>query len=946
MDAQATDAERRRSAELGAARGSWWRSPLWRRAPFALAYHRSALVAVAVAGFLVVLAASSAPFVTTASASSALKDNLSGLSPLATGLEIQGFSAPVASVADEARLIDHRQSGIRTLSGKLGLEPPVFTEQTNVPVAVSSPNGDQPVTLMARSGTLGHVKILSQTSGDGVWVSDLTAAPAGIRPGKKLRIVFSERGSGTTRTAAVRVKGIYRALDSSAPGPYWANLLPEIIPQGADPPPPQRFVLMSPTALYTLTSKLSRFRTIRANGHVYSIGDGPTLGTMAELAVSPKGMTLAKARTLVARFGALRHALPTSALGKTLGCSAPHRRFIDPTNELDQTGGNTSPCPVSSSLSSAVAIADRNASQISAAVTLLAGAGTLIALAVAGAAGVFLVRRRSAEAGLLYARGENVAAFGARTSLELLLPTLFGAAAGFVLALALTGTFAPSGSIDSATLHSALTRGALAAAAGVLLAAGAACVMFVRQFDSGTRRARWLRFVPWELALLAIAIWLLHEIETGGGLAGRTETAAGHPTLAVFLFPLLLVAATAGLVTRVLRFALRPRPGRGSGLPVAPFLALRRLSAARGLLTALLVVSAVAFGAYFYAQALAASLTRNVTEKGYVAYGGDVQGLAGDSTPLPRNLPYPVTELDYANQSATLGGADGTGTDVMAVDPATLGSVIRWYGDWGADPRSAFSKLTPTGPGPLPAIVNDSVPANVKQIWLQSSPVPIRVIARVASFPGMTAGTPLVVVSRNALNAFARKAHLYDPLGEAQTYIWAKGPPATVAASLEAAPIRAYYVTTIDAFRQDPNVLLATKTFSYMRLIALAAGALVFVALLLYLQARQRSQAVASAMAVRMGLRRATEIGSLALELAAIALVAAVVGGVVAIAAAGPITRHIDPLPSDAPPPSLVIPVGAIVGSAIALVVVGITAAALTSRLARRTNMSEALRVA
>ena len=40
-------------------------------------------------------------------------------------------------------------------------------------------------------------------------------------------------------------------------------------------------------------------------------------------------------------------------------------------------------------------------------VSLLSAAGTAIALAVAGAAGVFLVRRRSAEAALLNARGEH-----------------------------------------------------------------------------------------------------------------------------------------------------------------------------------------------------------------------------------------------------------------------------------------------------------------------------------------------------------------------------------------------------------------------------------------------------------------------------------------------------------------------------------------------------------
>ena len=45
----------------------------------------------------------------------------------------------------------------------------------------------------------------------------------------------------------------------------------------------------------------------------------------------------------------------------------------------------------------------------------------------------------------------------------------------------------------------------------------------------------------------------------------------------------------------------------------------------------LAVVSAVAFGAYFYAEAVAGSLARGVDEKAYVAYGGDVQGVVSDT---------------------------------------------------------------------------------------------------------------------------------------------------------------------------------------------------------------------------------------------------------------------------------------------------------------------------
>ena len=72
---------------------------------------------------------------------------------------------------------------------------------------------------------------------------------------------------------------------------------------------------------------------------------------------------------------------------------------------------------------------------------------------------------------------------------------------------------------------------------------------------------------------------------------------------------------------------------------------------------------------------------------------------------------------------------------------------------------------------------------------------------------------------------------------------------------------------------------------------------------------------------------------SLALELGAITLVAALVGGIVGVAAAGPIVGHIDPLPDDPPAPALAIPLSAIAAGAIGLVVVAILASAFTSWL-------------
>jgi putative ABC transport system permease protein len=912
-------------------------SPQNRKAPIALVHHRSALVAVALSAFLVALTAASAPFVTTATASAALKNKLVDLAPLATGLQISSSLESVRSNAGLAHAMERRMRAAEKLSDQLNLVRPVFTVESTMPGAVLNGNGDTRITLMAHTGALRHVRLLSRTSGEGVWISDLTARATGLELGGVLRLEYTALGGSMRRTVGLRVKGIYRALDLSAPQPYWANFVQEIFPKGVDPPPPQRYVFMSFPELYRTASALTTVRTFRNGGQRFRFASGPKLTAITEMAVDQNGLTLARAHTLTRRFATLEHTLSRSELGRDLGCALPGRTTI--------AGQPRLLCSVSSSLSAAVTLADANADAISPVVALLSGAGIGITLAVAGAAGVFLVRRRRAEAALLFARGEHVAAFAARSLVEMLVPTLLGAGVGFAAALGLTGFFAPAGSIDGHTVSTAATHAALAACVGLVLAAAAAGVVFLHLFDTGIVQRRWLRWLPWELPLVALGGWLLHDVLTGGGIARSATGSGGHPTLAVFVLPLVLVAAVAGLATRVVRLILHTRPERGAGLPTPLYLAFRRASAARALLTALLVVAAVSFGAYFYAEALAASVDRSVDEKASIAYGGDAQGIVSDTQSLPRRFPYPLTKVIYANQAATLGDPSGASADVMAVDPASLAAVIRWYRDWGPDPRSRFRDLAGST-GLMPAVVTRSVPPGTKAIWLQGVRLPIRVVSRVSSFPGMSVGVPLVVVARGSLDTATRRAHLLNPLGVTQTYVWAKGPPKEVARALEAPPIQASFVTTANEFRNDPDVLLATRTFTYLRLIAAAAGMLVFIGLLLYLQTRQRSQAVASALTARMGLRRSAETLSLAVELATIASFAAVLGALVALLTALPIIGHVDPLPESPPVPAPVIPVAAIVLAAVGLLLVAFVAGAVTSWLSRRADTSEALRVA
>jgi len=64
----------------------------------------------------------------------------------------------------------------------------------------------------------------------------------------------------------------------------------------------------------------------------------------------------------------------------------------------------------------------------------------------------------------------------------------------------------------------------------------------------------------------------------------------------------------------------------------------------------------------------------------------------------------------------------------------------------------------------------------------------------------------------------------------------------------------------------------------------------------------------------------------------------------VAILSAAPIVGHVDPLATDPPAPTLAAPIGAVVASAAALIVVAIVAGTLVSLAARRADMNEALR--
>ena len=194
----------------------------------------------------------------------------------------------------------------------------------------------------------------------------------------------------------------------------------------------------------------------------------------------------------------------------------------------------------------------------------------------------------------------------------------------------------------------------------------------------------------------------------------------------------------------------------------------------------------------------------------------------------------------------------------------------------------------------------------MRAVSIQGTPVPGDACsARVRAFPGMTVEPARDHVVRRARRAPSRAAHVLDPLDATQTSIWAKGPPARSRAALEKAGVDTYYMTT-DRRRsaRAPTCCSRrgrTPTCARSRS---PPALLVLVGLLLYLQARQRSQAIASALGAADGARRGAEALSLCLEVGRDpARSRALLGAAVAIAAAQPVVKQIDPLPDRPPSP-------------------------------------------
>jgi FtsX-like permease family len=183
-------------------------------------------------------------------------------------------------------------------------------------------------------------------------------------------------------------------------------------------------------------------------------------------------------------------------------------------------------------------------------------------------------------------------------------------------------------------------------------------------------------------------------------------------------------------------------------------------------------------------------------------------------------------------------------------------------------------------------------------------------------------------------------------LGGSIAYVCAQGDPARVERALRKSPLAPDFLTSVDDVLESPDVTTVTRTYGVLRVIGIGTGAFSLLALLLYLQARERSQLIANAFSRRMGMAPRAQAASLALEAAALVLFATVLGTVSALVAAAPLISHVDPLPQLPPSPTLIVPWISVLVALTGVTAIAALVGAGTSLAAGRRDVTEALRVA
>jgi hypothetical protein len=482
----------------------------------------------------------------------------------------------------------------------------------------------------------------------------------------------------------------------------------------------------------------------------------------------------------------------------------------------------------------------------------------------------------------------------------------------------------------------------------VLLLAVVSAISYLRQSESATAKFRRFSQVPWEIVALALAGFLLRKILTGGALVDEGGDSVARPSAYLLMFPILFIGGTGGLVARLLQAPLRLSIKKSDHARPGPYLALHRLAGAKRLAVLLVTASALSLGMLVYAQTVVRSLRKTIDAKSTLFVGSDVSATVSFTQEPPEGFEYPITKVTKLPQRAFL-QPSGVKADVLLVDAETLPSAAYWSDTFSPRPLEDISKeLDQPAGDTLPVLLaGTSLPAT-SSLEMGQLNATIKAVDTVPYFPGATLVHPTVVVDADTITPLVEQAGPPNPLLEIgnSTEFWIKGPSKAVIAALDASGARIADTLTAEEIRDNARIAAVTRTFGYLKFLGFGAGLLAIVAMLMYLQARQRNRVVSYALSRRMGLTDRSHRVSLVLELLAMLMSSLVIAVGCALIAARLIFPEIDPLPATPPGPLFEIPWSLIAGTFVALLLVSFAGGLLANRSAERADFAEVMRLA
>jgi hypothetical protein len=897
-------------------------NPLWAKAPLVLLRYPGALVALIVGALLLAVTITAYPLFVSATAGDLVEEQVTN--PLVTR-----YGAGLTYRARDVLLSEGRPAPrYRTrdeIFGRMAAESPLLGEPVatilgpNITVArADRPDRTRPGQLFSGTGAAEYVPVVSgDPEAEGVWLSDDIVRGVHAQPGDT--VILRTGGGGSVE---MEVSGIFRALADEPPRGYWLPWEREIYGSQVcvDCPAPPPFVLVPPERMEETLGALE-------------VGMA-TYAWQAPVAEA-REFSLENARELQSFVAGFRARISDDAtrVGQIFDCCHGGVGF-----------GLGQDTEFFSRIRLVVEQVDERLGAIEGPGRLLQWAGIAVALTVLAGAGVFGLAARGTETRLLVARGTGPFVAGVKAGLEAVLPALVGAAIGLGASLVLVSTLGPQGALSSEARLGAVW-GAVAAFALAVAAVGiTSAIAAAGHHTRGEVHRSVLARIPWEVGLLGLAILAYQGLRAGGAVTG--EGAAARPGVWLLLFPVALIGGLAVAGGRLFRAAFRRLRSRSEGYRPPSYLAVQRVAGAPGLAVLLFGAAGLCLGVFVQARTMVTSLERTVDAKAKVFTGSDVRAWVGPDTVPPEGFPLPATRVTRLARAGVL-GPSGASFDLLAVDPQTLAAAAYWNPSFSDVPFPEIAeRLDATERRPTPIALAGPGPEDADRLEMNERAVPVEVVARTESFPGMYPDRPLVVIdSRAVCDPFEGTL---CPTGDADARheLWVKGDTGRAVAALGRIPQGVFSVITANEVKDLPYIAAVIDTFVVLNALGLGTAALVVASMLLYLQARERSQLVAYGLSLRMGMTHGAHRRSLFLEVGSTLVAAFALGLLVAMATVLLMLPFLDPLSTIPPAPFLILPTLLIATSAVALVVVSWIGAWLANRRARTTHLGEVMRVA